>query len=179
MAVSVKRQADWRDIRGRDYWVGAPGEHIFDPSSWRSTFQWIAIEKRSDLPLKAGVYVVVTYDDIPIYVGSTSTSLRQRWAGKHHRSKAFDILGAVQIAYMTCDDPDGHHIYGLELQAMRDLLPILNDRPDWEVGIETFNGQRRFIPLSSESPRGWKTTWKVEHRQRFFGGRPRKTPPAT
>lgn len=170
----MRRQSDWRDILGQDYWIGALAEHRFDIENWRSEYTWISIEQRRALPLLAGVYIVVTYDDIPVYVGSTSTSLRQRWARQHHRSKAFGVLGATKIAYMTCSDPDGHHIYGLELEATRALLPILNDRPDDEIAIEFFGGQRRFIPLSTESPRGWHTTWKPEYRRRYFGGRPRK-----
>lgn len=163
------KQADIRERRRERWWTGSPGYHAFELKTWRQQFEWISIDDRGVLPHKAGVYIVITYDDIPIYVGSTYTSLRQRWM-RHHRWRAFDTLGAARIAYLTCDDPDAHHLYGLELHAMRDLLPILNDRSDAEVAVEQFDGGRRFIPLSSDSPLGWKTVWKPGLR----GGRPRK-----
>jgi hypothetical protein len=171
--------ADRRHLRGMKMWVGAHPFHAFNPEDWAARFIWTPYNAPS-LPAEPGVYVVVTYDDIPIYIGSTYVSLLQRW-GKHHRRDAFERLGADRIAYMTCNDPEAHYLYGLELTMMNALLPILNDRSDNAVAVEFFGGKRRLIPLSEEPGVGWRTRWKVKPAVGWPKGKPRKadrpTPP--
>lgn len=153
------KQADWRELLGLAYRIGAPSVHAFNIYGWRGEFRWKDLESCGELPTQPGVDIVVTYDDIPIYVGSTSVSLRQRLTF-HHRRRAFAVLGATRVAYKTCSDPEGHGLYALELDAMRQLLPVLNDRSDDEIAVEFFEGRRRFIPISTGSPIGWNVKWK-------------------
>lgn len=164
--------ADRRELGMSARWQEIHARHEFDSDSWREQFSEVSIEEIRCLPTLPGVYVALTYDDIPVYVGSSYTSLRSRFM-RHHRRRDFELLGVDRVAYFVCVEPDDHGLYSVELRLIRQLLPILNDRMRGEVGIEFFNGQRRMIPLSAEPGVGWKTRWKVKPSV----GRPRRPAP--
>lgn len=79
--------------------------------------------RRGRLPAAPGIYFAVIDDDYVAYVGISTTSLRQRWAG-HNRKHSIRELGTVRIAFIATDDIAA--LRALEREAIVALTPPLN-----------------------------------------------------
>ncbi len=66
------------------------------------TLPSVALEKRSELPVTAGIYFVLSDTDEILYI-SRSKNLAQRWLA-HHRHKQLEQMGNVRLAWLEVSD---------------------------------------------------------------------------
>ncbi|NJL11288.1 MAG: helix-turn-helix domain-containing protein [Calothrix sp. SM1_7_51] len=84
--------------------------------------------ENQSLPNTPGVYFVLNQNGEILYIGQ-SINLRQRLRVGHHRYSEFLGIGAVCVAWLSCNIDE---LEDIEVQLIHLLKPILNNEPQSE-----------------------------------------------
>lgn len=123
----------------RNAWLRAP---TFERILKLPSLCFADVRQMPDAP---GIYCIVVDGAHLVYVGCTSTTLRERWAN-HHQVYAASTLGENPRVYFHVMDAD--LTWAAESIIIRTFHPILNGRPLFQVGVEISPSGKRFVHLS-------------------------------